>query len=200
MQTKISPEQFYDNFAPTYDATHKNPKINGQHVAEAAKIFQKYNSSPRGSVLDLGCGTGLLSESLQGELEYTGIDISQKMLDLASQRGYKTIHKSIEEALPEIPDNSYDFVFALCCLSFVEDIDLALKHINRIARKAILLCIEDATEEFIRNAPLPNYNHNHSQVTIPDAKEDYFIRAWTSPSTGITVQARMIYIEKTDRS
>ncbi|WP_036478867.1 class I SAM-dependent methyltransferase [Myxosarcina sp. GI1] len=199
MQTKISAEQFYDQLASNYDAIHKDPKkANAQHVTEAAKIFQKYNSSPRGSVLDLGCGTGLISELLQGELEYTGIDVSQKMLDIAAQRGYKTIYKSIEDALPEIPDNSHDFVFALSCLCFVSDMNSVLMHLNRIARQTILLSLDDVTQEFIRKAPT-KFHYNHSQVDIPNTKEDYFIKGWTSPTTGITIQTRMIYIEKAAR-
>lgn len=195
MKTKILPEQFYDQLAFSYDDVYKDPKkVNGQHVIEAAKIFQKYNTFPCGSVLDLGCGTGLISELIQGNLEYTGIDVSRNMLDIATQRGYKTIHKSIEDALPEIPDNYYDFVFALSCLLFVIDIDSIFLHLNRIARQSILLSLDNVTQEFIRKAPAKVYNH--SRVDIPNIKEDYFIRGWTSPSTGITIQTRMIYIEK----
>ncbi len=196
MSTKISPEEFYDKFAPTYDVDTKTPTINVQHVNEAAKIFKKYNSSAHGSVLDIGCGTGLISDLLPGELEYTGIDISGEMLHFAAQRGYKTIHKPIEDAINEIPDSSYDFVFALSCLLFVEDIDSVLKNINRIARKGILLSIDNLTEEYIKNFTVTVYNH--SQVPIPNTKEDYFIRGWTSPTTGITIQTRMIYLEKTN--
>ena len=194
MSAKVSPEEYYDKFASTYDATTKNPIAQFMYVKEAAQIFHKHNSCPYGSILDLGCGTGLISELLPEELEYTGIDVSEKMLDYAFQRGYKTIHKPIEKALPEIPDYSYDFVFALSCLLFVEDIDSALMHINRIARKAILLSLDNITEEYLRSAPSMAYNH--SQIPISNAKEDYFIRAWTSPTTGIPIQTRMIYLEK----
>ena len=194
MSAKVSPEEFYDKFASTYDVTTKDPTANVVYVKEAAKIFYKHNSCLYGTILDLGCGTGLISELLPKKLEYTGIDVSEKMLHYAFQRGYKTIHKPIEKALPEIPDHSYDFVFALSCLLFVEDINSVLMHINRIARKAILLSLDNATEEYLRSAPSMAYNH--SQVPIYNAKEDYFIRAWTSPSTGITIQTRMIYLEK----
>ncbi len=196
MSTKISPEEFYDKFAPTYDVDTKTPTVNVQHVNEAAKIFQKYNSFASGSVLDIGCGTGLISDLLPGELEYTGIDISGKMLQFAAQRGYKTIHKPIEAAIADIPDNSYDFVFALSSLLFVEDINSIINNINRIARKAMLLSIDNLTEDYIREFTVTVYNH--SQVPIPNTKEDYFIRGWTSPTTGITIQTRMIYVEKTN--
>ena len=128
MVNKISAEEFYDNLAVNYDDVLKDPKCNAQHVYEAVKIFHKYNHH-QGSILDIGCGTGFLSELLQGNFEYTGIDISSKILDYAAKRGYQTIHKSIELALPEINTQSYDFVFCLGSLLFVEDSQTAIEHI-----------------------------------------------------------------------
>jgi ubiquinone/menaquinone biosynthesis C-methylase UbiE len=145
-------------------------------------------------VLDIGCGTGHLKDLLQGNFEYTGIDIAEKMLHYASQRGYTAIHQSIEEALPKISDGSYDYVFALGCLLFVEDIDCVLKHLNRIARQSILLGLDHLTQDYIDNAQLAVYNH--ADVTIAGCQADYFIRGWTSLTTGITIQTRMIYIPK----
>lgn len=116
------------------------------------------------------------------------------MLDLASRRGYRTIHKPIEEALSDIPDNSYDFVFALSSLQFVKDINETLSHIERIVRKTILLSLDEITEEYSHEFCVQTYDH--SRVVIPNAKEDYTIRGWTSPTTGITIRTRMIYIEK----
>ncbi len=196
MVNKITPQDFYDNFASTYDATLENSNVNASHVKEAAKIFQKHNTNIYGTVLDVGCGTGILKDVLQEkELEYTGIDVSQKMLQYASSRGYRTIHEPVENALAKIQDQSYDFVFALSSLLFVEDIHSILLHINRIARKSILLSLDHLTEDYIRDVTLTVYNH--ANVKISNAKEDYLIRGWTSPTTGITIQTRMIYIEKT---
>ncbi|WP_229415502.1 class I SAM-dependent methyltransferase [Moorena bouillonii] len=65
MSTKIAAEEFYDKFAPTYDDVLKDPSCNAQHVYEAAKIFNRHNHH-QGSVLDIACGTGFLSELLEG--------------------------------------------------------------------------------------------------------------------------------------
>ncbi len=72
-------------------------KSNAQHLNEAVKIFHRHNYY-EGKILDIGCGTGFLSELLEGNFEYTGIDVSAKMLDYAAKRGYKTIQKPIEKA------------------------------------------------------------------------------------------------------
>lgn len=193
MSTKISAEKFYDQIAANYDDTLTSSQVNAQYVNEAVKIFHRYNHH-QGNVLDIACGTGNLSELLQGDFEYTGIDISSKMLDFAYQRGYKTIHKPIETALEQIDTNSFDFVFSLGSLLCVEDATTAIEHMRRIARKTILISLDETTEEFIKKSAVPVYDH--SKIIIKDATEDYFILGWTSPTTGIPIRTRMIYIEQ----
>ena len=190
---KISPEEFYDDYAIKYDDVVFRGKSNAQHLNEAVKIFQRHNYY-EGRILDIGCGTGFLSELLQGNFEYTGIDISANMLEYAAQRGYKTIHKSIETALAEIDSYSYDFVVCLGSLYFVKDVETAIKHLYRIARQAILISLDELTEEYIKKFIVPVYDH--SKIVIENAIEDYFIIGWVSSSQGIPIQTRMIYIEQ----
>ena len=193
MSTKISAEEFYDKLANNYDDTLQDSKVNAQHINEAVKIFHRRDRN-QGSILDIGCGTGNLSKLLQGDFEYTGIDISAKMLDIAAQRGYKTIHKPIEKALAEIENKSFDFVFCLSCLLCVEDAATAIEHMRRIARKTILFSLDEITEEFKKQSPALAYDH--SKIPIKNTTEDYFIVGWTSPTLGIPVRCRMIYIEQ----
>ncbi|MGD1712377.1 class I SAM-dependent DNA methyltransferase [Dapis sp. BLCC M172] len=95
MSNKIYPEEFYDNYAVKYDDVAKK-KSNANLHNEVSKIFHQHNNNHnQGSILDIGCGTGLLSELLQGDFEYTGIDISANMLEYAAKRGYQTINKPI---------------------------------------------------------------------------------------------------------
>ena len=192
MSNKISAEDFYDKFADSYDDTLKNPDCNARQVYEGQKLFAKYyQEAKEGSVLDIGCGTGFLSQLLEGNFEYTGIDISKEMLKIAAQRGYRTIHQRVEESLVDMDSKSYDFVFSLSSLLFVEDIQGALKQIHRIARKAIILSLDNTTEAYIKNFVVTVYNH--SQIAFPNAKEDYWILGWKSPTLGIPIYTRMIY-------
>ncbi|MGD1805017.1 class I SAM-dependent DNA methyltransferase [Dapis sp. BLCC M126] len=192
MVNKVSPEEFYDNYAVKYDDVAKK-KSNANLHNEAVKIFHQQNNN-QGSILDIACGTGLLCELLQGDFEYTGIDISANMLEYAAKRGYKTIHKPIETALAEVDSHSYDFVFCLSSLHFVEDAETAIKHLYRIARKAILISLDELTEEYIKKFIVPVYDH--SKIVIENAIEDYFIIGWVSSSQGIPIRTRMIYIEQ----
>ena len=115
------------------------------------------------------------------------------MLDDAAQRGYKTIHKPIETTLAEIDSQSYDFVFCLGSLYFVEDAQTAIEYIYRISRKAIIISIDELTEEYIKNFAVPVYDH--LKILVEDAIEDYFIIGWTSSSQGVDIRTRMIYFE-----
>ena len=193
MSKKISAEEFYDGFAAQYDNLLKDPKYNVQHLNEASKIFNRYNHV-QGNILDIGCGTGTLSELLQGDFQYTGIDISDKMLKYAAQRGYKIIHNPMETALAKIDSHSYDFVFCLGSLLCVKDAITAINHMRRIARQSILVSLDETTAEYISNVIVPVYDH--SQIALEEAIEDYFIVGWTSPTLRISIRTRMIYIER----
>ncbi|MBR6355349.1 MAG: tetratricopeptide repeat protein [Alphaproteobacteria bacterium] len=71
----------FDNFAATYEQTLKN--IQYAVVDKIAELC----GTLKGRILDLGCGTGLAAQKLKTpENEFVGVDISEKMLDLARQK------------------------------------------------------------------------------------------------------------------
>eukprot|EP00929_Paragymnodinium_shiwhaense_P038680 TRINITY_DN20414_c0_g1_i3.p1 TRINITY_DN20414_c0_g1~~TRINITY_DN20414_c0_g1_i3.p1 ORF type:complete len:157 (+),score=36.05 TRINITY_DN20414_c0_g1_i3:181-651(+) len=153
MSSRMTAETFYDKFAATYDTAIFSDVIQDQHFLEGCKLFKKHIGTTTGSVLDIGCGTGLLKDELGPSFEYTGVDVSGEMLDRAAARGYKCIKSGAETALPLLPDNSVDYIVALSSLHFVEDFQM-----------------------------------------IDGATDDYKIRGWTSPTLGMDIQTRMIYI------
>lgn len=80
-QTDVAVE--YDEIADTYDRAYST-------VVDEAENFVVGDLLPRvkGSYLDMGCGTGLGLELLQNHFgfDYTGIDISKGMLEVARER------------------------------------------------------------------------------------------------------------------
>jgi hypothetical protein len=71
-------ETIYDRLAPKYDKRYSEPK----YLAEDEVIFGMLDSVINGSVLDVGCGTGILLEKLSIQAhDYLGIDPSQGMMN-----------------------------------------------------------------------------------------------------------------------
>ncbi|NES91194.1 MULTISPECIES: hypothetical protein [Okeania] len=69
MVNKISATEFYDDLAAKYDDDWlNNSQYNVQLVNEAVKIFQRHDYR-QGSILDIACGTGAISELLQGNFD-----------------------------------------------------------------------------------------------------------------------------------
>ena len=70
-------ERGYDLIAEKFSATRKN-------FWKELAFIKKYTSK-KARVLDYGCGNGRLLEILPSSIEYYGIDVSQKLLQLAKQ-------------------------------------------------------------------------------------------------------------------
>ncbi len=141
----------------------------------------------------MGCGPGNLKTECGNRFEYTGIDYAEKMLELAEKKGYRTILGNLEEELPKLADNSFDYVVSLGTLLFVQDIKLILFEFERIARKGWLASFDDVTESYQKNytgnAPI----YNHSKIELRGPSEDVHFRAWTSPTTGDEINVRMVF-------
>lgn len=83
--------KLFDNWADSYDADVVAGGWGFEQYNDAFKwICRNLMSSLRSDrVIDLGCGTGILAEQLQKvqpSIEYIGIDISPKMLEIASKK------------------------------------------------------------------------------------------------------------------
>src|SRR5438477_13043025 len=77
--------EFYDRVAPEYDAW-----ADGLHGRVAAKLVDVAGPRRGDAVLDVGCGTGLVTHLLAERVgprgSVVGIDLSARMLDLARPR------------------------------------------------------------------------------------------------------------------
>ena len=80
-------EKLFDGYAERFEVSlvdtldYKIPKL----ITDI--LIQTNTTGSLGSVLDLGCGTGLLGQSIKGYCsKLEGIDLSNKMLEVASQK------------------------------------------------------------------------------------------------------------------
>lgn len=115
--TMVKPGQrarLFDGIAPVYSLFYRYQK---HQFRKALQIAEKYmDLSTWTHVLDVGCGTGALC-SVMAERGYTvtGIDISEKMLEVGKRKkeneGIRFLLGSVLDGLP-FPQKSYDVAIA----------------------------------------------------------------------------------------
>ncbi|MEI8396338.1 MAG: methyltransferase domain-containing protein, partial [Rhodospirillaceae bacterium] len=87
-------------------------------------------------VLDAGCGTGLCAPVLRPFARHlTGIDVSERMLDLARQRGLydRLIRAELTEALAE-RENCFDLIAVADVLCYLGDLKPVIAALARALR------------------------------------------------------------------
>ena len=91
-------------------------------------------------ILDLGCGNGRLYKILKNKkVEYTGIDISEKLIEIAKKEfnfteGFPKPKFIVEDVLnlsPRLKDQEFDTIFAVAFLHHIPSKDLHLKVLKK---------------------------------------------------------------------
>lgn len=92
-------------------------------------------------ILDLGCGTGVLTVQL-AELcnRIVGVDSSQSMIDKAKER-FNNIEFKVCDALALPFENEFDVVFSNAVFHWISDHDTLLKSIHKVLKaQGVLVC------------------------------------------------------------
>lgn len=143
--------QRYDAWASSYDADLTAWSYRAPAVVAETVVGRMPDAE---SVLDIGCGTGLVGGALRargfgGRL--LGRDISQQSLELARQRG---IYESLEQADLQRPlaldDDSVDAVVCVGVMTYLPEVEAVWREFARVARPGGLVVVtqrEDLWEE-----------------------------------------------------
>ena len=84
---KKTTEEIYDQIAVSYESNYQDDRVGKTVEAENFYIQELMPYQGIGTVLDCGCGTGMFLDLFNIDpSNYTGIDISQKMLDIANKK------------------------------------------------------------------------------------------------------------------
>jgi ubiquinone/menaquinone biosynthesis C-methylase UbiE len=140
----------FDAAAATWDTTPYRVRL-AEDVGRA--IQEKIPISPDMDVLEVGCGTGLLTFRLQPHVKtITAIDSSEGMLDVLKR---KLQEKGISNVTTRIMDletaedwgGPYDLVVSSMTLHHISDISRLLHNLSSVLRPDGYLCIADLDKE-----------------------------------------------------
>ena len=170
--TKTAPREYvedlFDQYAAKFEHTlienllYQTPKI----ITEM--IIKRHPSKALGSVLDLGCGTGLAGLELEQFCEQLdGIDLSKSMLRQARAKGVygKLIHGDIAEHLAEA-DLDFDYFISTDVFIYVgelSDVFRLIKSRNR-RRAKLVFSTEHAEGKDFYLEKSGRYSHSKSYI------------------------------------
>ncbi|MCX6791004.1 MAG: class I SAM-dependent methyltransferase [Candidatus Gribaldobacteria bacterium] len=100
---------------------------------EAKPLFDYIKSGNK--VLDLGCGNGRCVEIIKAKGgEYTGIDISDKLIEIAKKR-YPAENFQVGDALSlPYPDNSFGIIYSIAVLHHIPSAEMREKFLQEASR------------------------------------------------------------------
>lgn len=150
-----------------------------------SSALQKYEiNQAEKSVLDLGCGPGLLKE-FTSFASYAGLDLSEEMLQAAAKRGYnELIQSTVQDYLPLLPDNSYDCVICFSVTYFIDPLTAheVLRHIDRVAKNFWLISFDGIPDDLI-DLYKKEYEidlYNHIGIGGVEMSERFMVPGWKS--------------------
>ena len=125
----------YDQWAKGYDDDLSSWSYQAPAVV-AVTVASRHPGA--GSVLDVGCGTGLVGRALRdrgfaGKIR--GLDISQASLDIAQQGGaYDSVEQAdLQQRLP-LDDDSVDAVVCVGVMTYLPDVEAVWREFARVVR------------------------------------------------------------------
>jgi ubiquinone biosynthesis O-methyltransferase len=128
--------KFWDRLAPRFDRFEKKDELIYQNIIDKTRKHLKKDDV----VLDFGCGTGIVSTEIAGDAaKVVGIDISQKMLDIAKAKAGARQITNIEYKQATIFDESlkndtFDVVLGFYILHLLDDPAVVLQRINGLLK------------------------------------------------------------------
>ena len=161
-------ENLFDNYAATFERTLVD-ELDYQIPRVVGSIMRKdHVAGNMVSVLDLGCGTGLMGEAISDlDALVVGVDLSQKMLKEASAANHyqKLIHCDIQQYLSsQVLD--FDYFIANDVFIYVgdlKDIFSLVKKRNKRSGRFIFTVELNDTDRFILEQS-GRYSHSRSYL------------------------------------
>ncbi len=155
--------------------------------ARLTKILTDFGDGPPKRVLDVGCADGLLLSEFQDRgHEVLGIDIDQRSLTVATSRGVRVLHTTVEELSTSPEQLRFDVV----CMSDV------LEHLTEPvgALRAARALLAPGGHLV---GTVPNRNRLFANLVTSDFPPHHFLR-FDEPSLDQCLSAAELKLERTE--
>lgn len=142
----------YDSFATHFDKTRYN------HWKSVKEFI--LSLPPNATVLDLGCGNGKYM-SLRSDLKFTGLDTSQKLLEICASRypNHTFLNVSLSDPLP-FATQSFDYTICIAVLHHLENPVQAYQEAIRVTKNKLLCTVWADGAQKPTWTPLGNNNYH----------------------------------------
>lgn len=179
-----SPQEYitwlFDFFAERFDQqlvqglSYKVP----EQLASALRALPALQGRTAMSLLDLGCGTGLVAEALKDVTSLrVGVDLSEKMLEKARARQlYAELHAEDIVGFMQKSTRQFDLVTAADVLIYIGSLEPLFNAARRVLAEGGLLAFsieKEAGQEPFRLNPTGRYSHTPEYVTALAAETGY---------------------------
>ena len=168
-------EDLFDNFADSFDYDLK-VKLSYNTPSIIKKMVLSFQENRKiSSILDLGCGTGLVGEELRKHVDYIeGIDLSTGMLREASKKNIynKLTQRDIIEYLMEANLN-FDYFIASDVFIYVGDLSRIFNYIKKRNKKNGKLIFSTEHYNGTDFKIGPNGRYLHSKEYIERLSKEY---------------------------
>ena len=130
-------QNIYDNeiFFTEYSKLRER-EVNANNLFELPTLFSLLPDLKDKRILDLGCGTGerCIDYIKRGASKVTGVDISEKMLEVAKSRNSDPSIEYLKMPMEDIGaiDGTFDLVISSLALHYVEDFAGVVKNVRRL--------------------------------------------------------------------
>lgn len=184
-QLKARSKAAFDEQAPIYDEGMQGDHSRALYPCILEEARRAMEGIPVPSVLDVGCGTGVLSERLLGAFpscRLTGVDLSPAMVERARARlaGRAEVREADAERLP-FHDGAFDLVVCNDSFHHYPDPDRAAFQMWRVLRKGGALVLGDvwqpAPARAVMNAWMP-FSHEGDVRIYSEAELRAILGTW----------------------
>ncbi len=150
-EDETTAEEYFEKFGEAYASSNAIRNIQRKITLRAIELARW---SKGAKILDLGCGSGFSMEVLvEKGYKTVGIDISEKMVELAKKAGFEAIKADAKE-LP-FEDESFEGILSISMLQWLKpkDVERVAKECIRVLKpggKAVIQFYPKSEEEMVK--------------------------------------------------